>query len=35
MMIYFTGVPDTTPELAGEAALEAYVAGALAGVRGR
>ena len=35
LTIYFTGVPDTTPELATEAALEAYFAGALARVRGR
>jgi hypothetical protein len=33
--IYFTGVPDTTPELADEAALAAYFERALARVRGR
>ena len=35
LTIYFTGVPDTTPELATDAALEAYLAGALARARGR
>ena len=35
LTIYFTGVPDTTPELATEAALEAYFVGALARARGR
>ncbi len=35
LTIYFTGVPDTTPELATDAALEAYFAGALARARGR
>ena len=33
--IYFTGVPDTTPELADGAALAAYFERALARVRGR
>lgn len=33
--IYFTGVPDTTPEFATEAALAAYLERALARARGR
>lgn len=33
--IYFTGVPDTTPELANEAALAAYFERALTRARGR
>ncbi len=35
LTIYFTGVPDTTPELPTEAALDAYFEGALARVRAR
>lgn len=35
LTIYFTGVPDTTPELGAETALETYFAGALARVRRR
>ena len=35
LTIYFTGVPDTTPELADDAALAAYFARALARARAR
>jgi hypothetical protein len=35
LTIYFTGVPDTTPELATAAALETYFETALARTRGR
>ena len=33
LTIYFTGVPDTTPELGAETALESYFEGALARAR--
>ncbi len=35
LTIYFTGVPDTTPELTSEGALAAYFEAALARARGR
>ena len=33
LVVFYLGVPDTTPELASEAALETYLAGRIAGAR--
>ena len=35
LVVFYLGVPDTTPELASEAALETYLAERIAGARGR
>jgi hypothetical protein len=35
LVVFYLGVPDTTPELASEAALETYLAERVAGARGR
>ena len=33
LVVFYLGVPDTTPEFASEAALETYLAGRIAGAR--
>jgi len=35
LTVYYLGVPDTTPEFTSEAALFAYLAAALAGIKGK